>query len=131
MSGRRAALPTAGYQSPQRLFVDAGECRVRVFSERNGGWADFDLTELPVARPLQEWFAAAMAAASGPAGVRRTPQSAGDFLRVLRRFCAYLGSLSHPPLAPAGLLPVHLTGSCSSTGAGGRCRARSARCGRC
>ncbi|MFF9627278.1 hypothetical protein [Streptomyces griseosporeus] len=110
MSGRRAALPGAGYLPPQRLFVDAGECRVRVYNERDGSWTDFDLTELPVDRPLQEWFAAAMAAASGPVGVRRTPQSASDYRRVLRRFCAYLASLSKPPRTPAQLAAVHLDG---------------------
>ncbi|MEU7160888.1 hypothetical protein [Streptomyces chrestomyceticus] len=56
-AGRRAVLPAAGYQLPQRLFVDENQCRVRFFPERGGEAVDIDLSVLPVTRELRDGMA--------------------------------------------------------------------------
>ncbi len=107
-TGRPAALPKRGYQAPQRLFDDDGQCLVRFFPERGGPPADFDFAGFPVARELAVWMATAFAGATAPAGRRRTTSSANSAYGLLRRFAQHLASLNRPPAAPAQLRAAHL-----------------------
>ncbi|KAB2587744.1 hypothetical protein [Streptomyces arboris] len=85
-AGRPAALPTPGYQAPQRLFLDDGQCLVRFFPERGGPPVDYYFAAFPIARELVVWLATAFAGATGPAGRRRTTSSALSAYGLLRRF---------------------------------------------
>lgn len=118
MTGRPAALPAAGYQPPQRLFVGEHECRVRFFPERGGEPVDIDLSVLPVSHALREWMAIAVEGVTGPSGPRRTTTSALDTLCILRRFTRYLDGLERPPTTPSQLRAVHLDGYILTGGVG-------------
>ncbi|MFJ2555965.1 MULTISPECIES: hypothetical protein [unclassified Streptomyces] len=106
--GRPAALPTPGYQAPQRLFLDDGQCLVRFFPERGGPPVDYDFAAFPITRELVVWLATAFAGATGPAGRRRTTSSALSAYGLLRRFAHHLASLNRPPAHPAQLRAAHL-----------------------
>ena len=110
MTGRAAVLPKAGYTQPQRLFVSADECRVRAFPEDGGPPHDLDLTKLPVSSAMQEWFAVAVAAATGPSGPLRRAASQRNALRILKRFSRYLSTLERPPRRPDQLRRAHVDG---------------------
>jgi hypothetical protein len=110
MTGHAAALPRAGYTQPRRLFVSAGECRVRAFPEDGGPPHDIDLTKLPVSRALQEWFAVAVVGATGPSGALRRTASQRNTLKVLVRFTRYLSTLQRPPRRPGQLRRAHIDG---------------------
>lgn len=118
MSGRPAALPAAGYQPPQRLFLGEHECQVRFFPERGGEPVDIDLSVLPVSRELREWMAVAVEGVTGPSGTRRTTTSALDTVQILLRFARYLEELERPPASPAQLRAVHLDGYILTGGVG-------------
>lgn len=109
-AGRAAALPLAGYEQPQRLFVSATEVRVRAFPENGKPPHDIDLTALPVARPLQEWLAVAVAGATGPSGPLRSAASQRNVRFVLGRFTRYLASLHRAPQRPEHLRRTHVDG---------------------
>ena len=108
MSGRRAALPDAGYEPPRRLFLDDATCRVRFISPNGASARDFDFTGLPVSAALQTAFAVAFDKHVGPSGTVHTADGAGNVFRCLRRFCELLAGLAAPPTDPAGLRPRHL-----------------------
>jgi hypothetical protein len=108
--GRAARQPGAGYQPPQRVFISAGECRVRCFPERGGEPVDVDLSVLPVAGELREWLAHAVAGVTGPSGTRRTATSARDTSSILLRFTRHLASLDRPPTRPQELRRAHVDG---------------------
>ncbi len=112
MNGRRAALPPAGYRSPQRLLTDerTGALTVRVFAETGDEAYDFDFCSWPVTAELRMWFAHVFLVATGPAGTKRRMASAASAHSDLRRFARYLGGLNQPPQVPADLKPVHLDG---------------------
>ncbi|MFJ1549805.1 hypothetical protein [Streptomyces sp. NPDC088246] len=107
-AGRPAALPKAGYQAPQRLFLDDGQCLVRFFPERGGPPVDYDFAAFPIARELVVWLATAFAGSTAPAGRRRTTSSALSAFGLLRRFAHHLASLNRPPVHPAQLRGAHL-----------------------
>ncbi|MQY09940.1 hypothetical protein SRB5_00440 [Streptomyces sp. RB5] len=107
-AGRPAALPTPGYQAPQRLFLDDGQCLVRFFPERGGPPVDYDFAAFPITRELVVWLATAFAGATSPAGRRRTTSSALSAYGLLRRFAHHLASLNRPPAHPAQLRAAHL-----------------------
>ncbi|MCI0690088.1 MAG: hypothetical protein L0Y54_23055, partial [Sporichthyaceae bacterium] len=110
MTGRAAVLPQPGYTQPQRLFVSADECRVRAFPEDGGAPHEIDLTKLPVSRELREWFAVAVAEATGPSGPLRRAASQRNALRILKRFTRYLSTLQRPPRRPEQLRRAHIDG---------------------
>lgn len=76
MSGRRAALPDAGYEPPRRLFVDDAACRVRFISPNGASARDFDFTGLPVSAALRTAFAVAFDKHVGPSGTVHTADGA-------------------------------------------------------
>ena len=110
--GRTAALPAAGYRSPQRLFADEaqGTLVVRVYPESTEDRRDFDFTCFPVPAELRSWFATTFARSTGPSGTKRRAETAKTGYLHLRRFARYLGSLNQPPARPADLRPAHLDG---------------------
>lgn len=110
MRGRRAALPTVGYQAPARLLLDDGCCTVRVTSEDGHASKDFDFTVMPVARPLQIALAEAFDRRTGPSGTCKSFSSAIGCYYGLRTFTEYLAGLPSPPSGPAELRPAHLEG---------------------
>jgi len=68
VTGRRAALPAAGYQPPARLLLDGGRCVARFTTEDGRRSKDYDFGRLPVPRPLQIAFAEAFCQRTGTAG---------------------------------------------------------------
>lgn len=110
-SGRRAALPPAGYTPAPRVVDDTADCRVR-FVPENPAQApvEFDFTEWPVSLPLRQVFAGAFAERTRPGGRVRTSESAYKTFRTLRRFADYLAGLLSPPTTAAELTPAHLDG---------------------
>lgn len=107
-TGRPATLPKPGYQAPQRLFLDDGQCLVRFFPEHGGPPVDYDFSAFPVSRELAVWMATAFAGTTGPAGRRRTTSSAKSTHGLLRRFAQHLASLNRPPASPTELRAAHL-----------------------
>ncbi|MEH0580157.1 hypothetical protein QBA54_38040 [Streptomyces sp. B21-108] len=90
------------------MFLDDGQCLVRFFPENGGPPVDYDFAAFPVARELVVWLATAFAAATAPAGRRRTTSSAKSAFAMLRRFAQHLASLNRPPANPAQLRAAHL-----------------------
>jgi hypothetical protein len=109
-TGRRAALPPAGY-APATRVADDTACRIRFVPENPAQQPrEFDFTGWPVSLPLRRAFAAAFAKRTRPGGRVRTAESAYKTFRTLGRFAEYLGDLRTPPTTPAELAPAHLTG---------------------
>lgn len=81
-AGRPAALPTSGYQAPQRLFLDDGPCLVRFFPERGG----------PCSRPVRP----APCSASVSSAVTQAV-SAQERIALEVRFPARPGALGQGP----------------------------------
>ncbi|WP_410598069.1 hypothetical protein [Amycolatopsis sp. lyj-23] len=109
-TGRRAALPSAGY-APATRMVDDTACRIRFVPENPTQQPrNFDFTGWPVSLPLRRAFAAAFAERTRAGGKVRSAESAYKTFRTLGQFAEYLGELRTSPTTPAELTPAHLTG---------------------
>ncbi|MER5867652.1 hypothetical protein [Kitasatospora sp. NPDC002040] len=106
--GRGAAMPSAGYVPPQRLFLEEGRCVVRFRSEQDGRWKDFDFGGFALARPMREALARAFDVHTGPSGQIKALGAAENCFRQLRYFIEVLVADASPPTSPAELRPRHL-----------------------
>lgn len=109
MTGRSAALPSAGYQPPSRLVLDEGRCVARFSTEDGRRRQDYDFARLPVARPLQIAFAQAFDRRTGPAGTCKSLSAANGCYQHLRMFAVHLADQHSPPTSPGEVTPAHLT----------------------
>ncbi|MFN3925354.1 MAG: hypothetical protein ACK4K6_17175, partial [Pseudarthrobacter sp.] len=105
---REAALPSAGYASPDNHFLSDGRTIVRVYPEAGRGFKDFSFHTLKVAPELQALFAEGFALATGPSGTRRTIPSAANLFAGISTFVRLIASSPRPPARTAELRPVHL-----------------------
>lgn len=105
---REAALPSAGYASPNNHFLSDGRNIVRVYPEAGRGFKDFSFDNLKVAPELQTLFAEGFALATGPSGTRRTIPSAANLFAGISTFVRLIASSPRPPARTAELRPVHL-----------------------
>lgn len=105
---REAALPSAGYASPDNHFLSDGRIIVRVYPEAGRGFKDFSFHALNVAPELQTLFAEGFALATGPSGTRRTIPSAANLFAGIGTFVRLIASSPRPPARTAELRPVHL-----------------------
>ncbi len=105
---REAALPSAGYASPDNRFLSDGRTIVRVYPEAGRGFKDFSFHAFNVAPELQTLFVEGFALATGPSGTRRTIPSAANLFAGISTFVHLIASSPRPPVRTAELRPVHL-----------------------
>ncbi|MFD9452697.1 hypothetical protein ACFWBC_06365 [Streptomyces sp. NPDC059985] len=106
--GRQASMPEAGYEPPQRLFLEEDHCVVRFVAEQDRESRDFDFMKFGLARPLRESFARAFDAHTGPAGQIKSMGAAGNCYRQVGYFIDVLTAEENPPTTPAELRPRHV-----------------------
>ncbi|MFJ1753313.1 hypothetical protein [Kitasatospora sp. NPDC088134] len=101
-------MPDSGYVPPQRLILDDEKCVVRFVSEQDGGGRDYDFSAFPLPQSMQEVFARAFDAHTGPSGQVKALGAADNCFRTLGYFIDILAVEPEPPAAPADLRPRHL-----------------------
>ncbi len=109
-TGRKAALPTAGYEPASRV-VGSNELIVRYVPEHPREVPrEFDFSQWDISPQLRQAFASAFKERTRPGGPVRTNASAYKTFRNLRSFSEYLGSLDRLPKSPSQLSRAHLQG---------------------
>ncbi|MET8848483.1 hypothetical protein [Amycolatopsis sp. NPDC004625] len=105
--GRRARLPaTSSYPAPPSAAATGSGTRVEFVGEDERQYV-FDVAALP----LPGWhpaLAAALATLIGPAGTRRTLNSAKAMWTVMARFVRALAETPRPPQRPRNLTPCQV-----------------------
>jgi hypothetical protein len=104
-TGRRALLPSAGYEPNEIEIVEAGSV---VRFEGEDGRAllvSVDDFTLPGWRPA---VVATLRTALGPTGGIRTASSAKAFVRSIREAMQAVANLANPPIEPRALTVAHL-----------------------
>ncbi|MFF3499442.1 hypothetical protein [Streptomyces sp. NPDC003247] len=107
--GRRASLPGAGWQPPERLVVTDTECTVRFTEEKGRRSRVFDFGFVPVAGELQRWLAEVFAAATGPRTGVKSTKTAESYYTMLVRFATFLGKRDDAPQRPEEISTVHIS----------------------
>ena len=102
---REAALPSAGYASPDNRFLSDGRTIVRVYPEAGRGFKDFSFHALNVAPELQTLLVEGFALATGPSGTRRTIPSAANLFAGISTFVHLIASSPRPPVRTAETSP--------------------------
>ncbi|WP_047892509.1 hypothetical protein [Micromonospora sp. RV43] len=106
--GRHAALPSGAYE-PDDLVQDTPAGAEVLFEGEDGRRRLFRFTGLPIVG-LHPALAAGFAAATGPAGSRRTRSSAEHLWGTVVRLLKFLDKLPMPPRALSQLTAEHLEG---------------------
>lgn len=106
--GRRAGLPEAQWQPPERLLADSGGTAVRFIEETGGKAKVFDFSQFPVALGMQCWLARVFADRIGPRSALRRVKTAEQIFIVLRLFARTLADAAEPVRRPQDLAAAHV-----------------------
>lgn len=104
----RASLPSAPYETPERVSGSGDNLTVRVYPEGGGAPVEFQFGSLPVGESLRETLAIGFAHATGPGGTRRTAISAQSLFNHVRVQCNTWGALPRPPQHAEELRAAHI-----------------------
>lgn len=107
--GRRAALPTEGWQPPEGLIAGSDGMAVRFIEQSGLKSKVFDFGELPVQPGMQRWLAQAFVNRTGPRAALTRLKTAEHIFAVIRWFADLLAGSTGPVRGPQDLTPAHVT----------------------
>jgi len=106
--GRRASLPPAGWEPPERLVVTPDTCTVLFTEEKGRRSRVYDFTKFPVSGELQGWMARCFARAAGPRGGAKRLTTANSYYALFAHLSRLLASAQHPPASAGQVTPAHI-----------------------